>query len=90
MQGGLASGTSHQVDEFVLAASLKRHRVPHTTVNKLRERSVFGLHRLNASFDSNSLRPGADLQLTKPLSRGAVARSLESCGVGLPADARRA
>ena len=32
---------------------------------------------------------GADVHLTKPLGRGDVARSLESCGVGLPADARR-
>jgi len=33
---------------------------------------------------------GADVHLTKPLSRGDVARSLEDCGVSLPADARRA
>jgi CheY-like chemotaxis protein len=32
---------------------------------------------------------GGDAFLTKPLSRGSVARALEACGVALPADGRR-
>lgn len=32
---------------------------------------------------------GCDIYLTKPLSRGSVARALESCGIALPSDARR-
>jgi len=32
---------------------------------------------------------GCDVFLSKPLSRGDVARALESCGVALPSDARR-
>ena len=46
--------------------------------------------RLDPSDQVRARLAGADVHLTKPLSRGDVARSLESCGVGLPADARRA
>jgi len=46
--------------------------------------------RLDPSDQVRARLAGADLHLAKPLSRGDVARSLESCGVGLPADARRA
>jgi len=46
--------------------------------------------RLDPSDQVRARLAGADVHLTKPLSRGDVARSLEGCGVGLPADARRA
>jgi len=46
--------------------------------------------RLDPSGQVRARLAGADVNLTKPLSRGDVARSLEGCGVGLPADARRA
>jgi len=46
--------------------------------------------RLDPSDHVRARLVGADVHLTKPLSRGDVARSLEGCGVGLPADARRA
>ena len=46
--------------------------------------------RLDLSDQVRARLAGANVHLTKPLSRGDVARSLESCGVGLPADARRA
>jgi CheY-like chemotaxis protein len=46
--------------------------------------------RLDPSDQVRARLAGADVHLTKPLSRGDVARSLESCGVGLPADARGA
>ena len=46
--------------------------------------------RLDPSDQVRARLAGADVHLTKPLSRGDVARSLESCGVGRPADARRA
>jgi len=46
--------------------------------------------RVDPSDQVRARLAGADVHLTKPLSRGDVARSLEGCGVGLPADARRA
>jgi CheY-like chemotaxis protein len=46
--------------------------------------------RLDPSDHVRARLAGADVHLTKPLGRGDVARSLEGCGVGLPADARRA
>lgn len=46
--------------------------------------------RLDSSDAVRARLVGADVQLTKPLSRGDVARSLEECGVALPSDARRA
>ena len=46
--------------------------------------------RLDPSDHVRARLVGADVHLTKPLSRGDVARALESCGVSLPADARRA
>jgi hypothetical protein len=33
---------------------------------------------------------GCDGMLVKPVTRGDVARTLEACGLSLPADARRA
>lgn len=46
--------------------------------------------RLGAADQVRSRLAGADVHLSKPLTRGDVARSLEDCGVALPADARRA
>lgn len=46
--------------------------------------------RVDPSDTVRARLAGADVHLTKPLSRGDVARSLEECGVGLPSDARRA
>ena len=45
--------------------------------------------QLNPADRVRATLAGIKAPLTKPVSRGDVARALESCGVTLPADARR-